>query len=40
MSKGMGCPDKPVSKISEDLFEVSSYVDGLCSFVRYCLYSL
>lgn len=36
MLRGMGCPDKPVSKISEDLFDVSSYVDGLCSFVRSC----
>lgn len=36
MLKVMGCPDKPVSKISEDLFEISSYVDGLCSFVRSC----
>lgn len=36
MSKEMGCPDKPVSTISDDLFEVSSYVDGLCSFVRSC----
>lgn len=36
MSEVRGCPDKPVSKISEDLFEVSRYVDGLCSFVRSC----
>lgn len=36
MSREIGCPDKPVSKISEDLFEVRSYVDGLCSFVRMC----
>lgn len=32
----MGCPDKPVEKIEEDLFNVSTYVNGLCSFVRSC----
>ncbi len=32
----MGCTDKPVSNSTEDLFEVSRYVDGLCSFVRSC----
>ena len=36
MSKEMGCPDKPVASISEDLFNVSTYVNGLCSFVRSC----
>lgn len=34
--KDMGCPDKPVEKISEDLFNISTYVNGLCSFVRSC----
>ena len=32
----MGCPDKPVASISEDLFNVSTYINGLCSFVRSC----
>ena len=32
----MGCTDKPVSNSTEDLFVVSRYVDGLCSFVRSC----
>lgn len=36
MSREMGCPDKPVASVSEDLFNVSTYVNGLCSFVRSC----
>ena len=34
--KNTGCPDKPVASISEDLFNVSTYVNGLCSFIRSC----
>lgn len=36
MQRDMGCPDKPVASISEDLFNVSTYVDGLCTFVNNC----
>ncbi len=34
--KTMGYPDKPVSNINEDLFNVEVYVNALCSFIRSC----
>lgn len=34
--KGTGCPDKPVMSIDDDLFDISTYVNALCSFVRTC----
>ena len=34
--KKMGYPDKPVSTINEDLFNVEVYVNALCSFIRSC----
>ena len=32
----LGCPDKPISKVENDLFNVHTYVAGLCQFVRTC----
>ena len=31
-----GWQDVPVASISEDLFNLSTYVNGLCSFIRNC----
>lgn len=31
-----GYPDKPVESIQSDLFNVESYVKGLCSFIDTC----
>ena len=31
--KKMSYPNKPVASITEDLFNVSTYVNGLCSFI-------
>lgn len=31
-----GCTDKPVGTVNEDCFNVKTYVDGLCDFIRTC----
>ncbi|MBO5371278.1 MAG: hypothetical protein J6A75_01010 [Lachnospiraceae bacterium] len=31
-----GCTDKPVESVTEDCFNVQTYVNGLCSFIRTC----
>ena len=31
-----GCTDRPVSSVTEDLFDVTGYINALCSFVRTC----
>ena len=32
----IGCTDKPVENVTEDCFNVSTYVDGLCTFIKTC----
>ena len=32
----IGCTDKPVETVTEDCFNVSTYVDGLCTFIKTC----
>lgn len=31
-----GCTDKPVASVTEDCFNVKTYVEGLCSFILTC----
>lgn len=31
-----GCPDTPVEKLEDDLFNITTYVNGLCSFIGSC----
>lgn len=34
--KKTGCQDVPVASITEDMFDLSTYINGLCSFIRRC----
>ena len=36
MEKSVGYPDRPVEKITDDLFSVEVYVNALCSFIKSC----
>lgn len=36
MAKKIGYPDRPLEKITEDLFDVEVYVNALCSFIHSC----